>query len=94
MMVDGQYQSANANANVDGQYQCCINAVSMMVSINAFIMIIIYHDDSAQCVHCSVDCSEYKIELYMIQSNKLLLGINRVWDSEACLEPNSIDTEQ
>ena len=48
----------------------------------------------AQCVHCSVDCSEYKIELYMIQSNKLLLGINRVWDSEACLEPNSIDTEQ
>ena len=54
----------------------------------------VFSSGSAQCVHCSVDCSEYKIELYMIQSNKLLLGINRVWDSEACLEPNSIDTEQ
>ena len=30
----------------------------------------------AQCVHCSVYCSEYKIELYMIPSNIVLLFIN------------------
>ena len=38
-------------------------------------------------VHCPVDCSVYKIELYMIQSNILTS-----W--EAYLEPNSTDTEQ
>ena len=36
----------------------------------------------------------YKIQPYMIPRNILLLRINRVWDSGAYLEPNSMDTEQ
>ena len=36
----------------------------------------------------------YEIQPYMIPRNILLLRINRVWDSGAYLEPNSMDTEQ
>ena len=39
------------------------------------------------------DDSVYKIEPYMIQSHKIFLGINRVWDSGAYFEPNSMNTE-
>ena len=35
----------------------------------------------------------YKIQPYMIPRNILLLRINRVWDSGAHFEPNSMNTE-
>ena len=39
------------------------------------------------------DDSVYKIKPYMIPRNKIFLGINRVWDSGAYFEPNSMNTE-
>ena len=39
------------------------------------------------------DDSVYNIEPYMIPRNQIFLVINRVWDSGAYFEPNSINTE-
>ena len=55
---------------------------------------IVFHLIAVRNVHIEqFDGSVYKIEPYMIPSHQKCLGINRVWDSEAYFEPNSMNTE-